>query len=155
MNDKDYDIIKKEIVINASVDKVFSALIDPEQLTQWFPNIATIEPRIGGKIFFRFSKEVTKEKKDHDVIGVIINIIPNKELSYTWNFTTKPDYGKETIVTWKLDQLDKDKTKLTLVHSGFTNADKLQYDEHNEGWDWYVKRLENFVETRINGSNEY
>lgn len=154
MNDKDYDIIKKEIVINAAVDKVFSALIDPEQLTQWFPNIATIEPRIGGKIFFRFSKEVTKEKKDHDVIGVIINIIPNKELSYTWNFTTKPDYSKETIVTWKLDQLDKDKTKLTLVHSGFTNADKLQYDEHNEGWDWYVKRLENFVETRINGSNE-
>ena len=63
MNDKDYDIIKKEIVINASVDKVFSALIDPEQLIQWFPNIATIVPRVGGKIFFRFSKEVTKEKK--------------------------------------------------------------------------------------------
>jgi uncharacterized protein YndB with AHSA1/START domain len=154
MNDIDYGIIKKEIVINASVDKVFSALIDPEQLTQWFPNIATIEPRVGGKIFFRFSKEVTKEKKDHDVIGIIISIIPNKELSHTWNFTTKPDYSKETIVTWKLDQLDKDKTKLTLFHSGFTNADKLQYDEHNEGWGWYVKRLENFVETRINGSNE-
>ena len=56
MIDKDYDIIKKDIVINASVDKVFSALIDPEQLTQWFPNVATIEPRVGGKIFFRFSK---------------------------------------------------------------------------------------------------
>ena len=52
------------------------------------------------------------------------------------------------------DRPDKDKTKLTLVHSRFTNADKLQYDEHNEGWDWYVKRLENFVEARINGSNE-
>lgn len=154
MIDKDYDIIKKDIVINASVDKVFSALIDPEQLTRWFPNVATIEPRVGGKIFFRFSKEVTKEKKDHDVIGTIINIIPNKELSHTWNFTTKPDYNKETIVTWRLDQIDKDKTKLTLVHSGFTNADRLQYDEHNEGWDWYVKRLENFVETDVNGSNE-
>ena len=154
MIDKDYDIIKKDIVINASVDKVFSALIDPEQLTQWFPNVATIEPRVGGKIFFRFSKEVTKEKKAHDVIGTIINIIPNKELSHTWNFTAKPDYSKETIVTWRLDQIDKDKTKLTLVHSGFTNADRLQYDEHNEGWDWYVKRLENFVETDVNGSNE-
>lgn len=63
MNDKDYDTIKKEIVINASVDKVYSALINPEQLAQWFPNIATVEPRVGGKIFFRFSKEVTKEKK--------------------------------------------------------------------------------------------
>ena len=79
MNDKDYDIIRKEIVINASVDKVYSALIDPEQLTQWFPNIATLEPWTGGKIFFRFSKEVTKERKDHDVIGTIISIIPNKE----------------------------------------------------------------------------
>ncbi len=145
MKEKDYDIIKKEIVINASVDKVFSALIDPEQLTQWFPNIATIEPWAGGKVFFRFSKEVTKEKKDHDVIGTIISIIPNKEISYTWNFTTKPEYNKNTIVTWKLEQLDNDKTKITLIHSGFTNVDRIQYDEHNEGWEWYTKRLENFV----------
>ncbi|HZB17514.1 MAG TPA: SRPBCC domain-containing protein [Nitrososphaeraceae archaeon] len=145
MKEKDYDIIKKEIVINASVDKVFLALIDPEQLTQWFPNIATIEQWAGGKVFFRFSKQVTKEKKDHDIIGTIISIIPNKEISYTWNFTTKPEYNKNTIVTWKLAHLDNDKTKITLIHSGFTNLDRIQYDEHNEGWDWYTKRLENFV----------
>ena len=145
MNEKNYDIIKKEIVIKASVDKVYAALIDPEQLIQWFPNIATIEPWTGGRIFFRFSKEITKEKKDHDVIGTIINIIPNKELSYTWNFTTKPEYNKNTIVTWKLEQLDNDNTKIILIHSGFTNLDRIQYDEHNEGWDWYTKRLENFV----------
>ena len=82
MKEKDYDIINKEIIINASVDKVYSALIDPELLTQWFPNIVTIEPWNGGKVFFRFSKEVTKGKRDHDVIGTIISIIPNKELSY-------------------------------------------------------------------------
>jgi uncharacterized protein YndB with AHSA1/START domain len=145
MNEKDYDIIRKEIVINASVDKVYSALIDPELLTQWFPNIATIEPWVGGKVFFRFSKEVTKEKKDHDVTGTIVSIIPNKELSYTWNFTTKPEYNKNTIVTWNLVRLDNDRTKITLIHSGFTNVDKIQYDEHNEGWDWYIKRLEKFV----------
>ena len=145
MNEKDYDIIRKEIVINASVDKVYSALIDPELLTQWFPNIATIEPWVGGKVFFRFSKEVTKEKKDHDIIGTIISIVPNKELSYTWNFTTKPEYNKNTIVTWKLVRLDNDRTKIILIHSGFTNVDKIQYDEHNEGWDWYIKRLEKFV----------
>ena len=42
MKEKDYDIMKKAIVINASVDKVYSALIDPELLTQWFPKIATM-----------------------------------------------------------------------------------------------------------------
>lgn len=145
MNEKNYDLIEKEIVINASVDKVYSALIDPELLTQWFPNIVTIEPWVGGKVFFRFSKEVTKEKKDHDVIGTIISVIPNKELSYTWKFITKPKYNKNTMVTWKLERLEDDRTKITLIHSGFTNVDKIQYDEHNEGWDWYTKRLENFV----------
>ena len=144
MNDK-YDTIKKEIVINASVDKVYSALIAPEQLTQWFPNITTIEPKVGGKIFFRFIKEYTKQDKDHEIVGTIITLIPNRELSYTWNFMTRPEYNKDTIVKWKLEQLDKDKTKLILIHSGFTNADRLQYDDHNKGWDWHIKRLENLM----------
>jgi len=118
----EYDPIKKEIVISASVDKVYSALITPELLTQWFPNIVTIEPKIGGKIFFRFLKEYTKQDKDHEIMGTIITLIPNRELSYTWNFMTRPEYNKNTIVTWKLEQLTTDKTKLTLIHSGFTNA---------------------------------
>ncbi len=101
MNEKDYDTIRKEIVINASVDKVYSSLIDADLLTQWFPSIATFEPWIGGRVFFRFSREVKKKKKDHDIIGTIISIIPNREISYTWNFTTKPEYNKNTIVTWK------------------------------------------------------
>ncbi|HEY6587088.1 MAG TPA: SRPBCC domain-containing protein [Nitrososphaeraceae archaeon] len=108
MNGK-YDVLKKEIVINAPVEKVYSALITPEQLTQWFPNIVTIEPKIGGKISFRFLKESTQEDKDHEIVGEIVSFIPNKEISYTWNFTTKPEYNKNTIVTWKLEQLDKDK----------------------------------------------
>ena len=78
-------------------------------------------------------------------MGTIITLIQNRELSHTWNFTTKPEYNKNTIVTWKLEQLDKDKTKLTLIHSGFTNADRLQYDDHNDGWDWHIKRLEDLM----------
>ena len=99
MSDK-YDVLKKEIVINAPI------------LTQWFPNIVTIEPKIGGKISFRFLKKSTQEDKDHEIVGEIVSFIPNKEISYTWKFTTKPEYNKNTIVRWKLEQLDKDKTKI-------------------------------------------
>ena len=98
------------------------------------------------KVSFRFLKESTQEDKDHEIVGEIVSFIPNKELSYTWNFTTKPEYNKNTIVTWKLEQLDKDKTKLTLIHSGFTNADRLPYDDHNKGWSWHIKRLENIMD---------
>jgi hypothetical protein len=71
MSDK-YDVLKKEIVINAPVEKVYSALITPEQLIQWFPNIVTLEPKIGGKISFRFLKESTQEDKDHEIVGEIV-----------------------------------------------------------------------------------
>ncbi len=51
------NIIKKEIVINASIEKVFSALVDSEQLTQWFLDMAIFEPKVGGRVSFRFLKE--------------------------------------------------------------------------------------------------
>lgn len=138
------NIIKKEIVINASIEKVFSALVDSEQLTQWFLDMAIFEPKVGGRVSFRFLK---KKDKDHEVIDKVVSFIPNKELSYTWNFTTKPEYRKDTIVTWKSEQIGNDKTKLTLIHSGFTKDDELQYDDHSKGWAWHLKKLDNFITT--------
>ena len=48
--------IKKELIIKLTPSKVFKAITDPQQLTQWFPDVASIEPRVGGKISFKFSK---------------------------------------------------------------------------------------------------
>ena len=132
------NLIKKEIVINSPIERVYSALIDPVKLTQWFPDIVMIEPKLGGKVSFRFLKENTKEDKDNEIVGTIVSIIQNKELSYTWNFVTKPQFRKDTIVTWKVDKLECNKTKLTLIHSGFTREDKLQYEYHSKGWTWHI-----------------
>jgi uncharacterized protein YndB with AHSA1/START domain len=33
----DYTVIKREIIIDAPIDKVFSAVFDKDQLTHWFP----------------------------------------------------------------------------------------------------------------------
>jgi uncharacterized protein YndB with AHSA1/START domain len=143
------NLIKKEIVINSPVERVFSALIDPGQLTQWFPDVVMIEPKLGGKVSFRFLKENTKEDNDHEIVGTIISIIPNKELSYTWNFITKPEYHKGTIVTWNVDKIESNKTKLTLIHSGFTKEDTLQYEDHSKGWTWHISRLVNLLSTSL------
>jgi uncharacterized protein YndB with AHSA1/START domain len=143
------NFIKKEIVINSPVERVFSALIDPEQLTQWFPDVIMIEPKLGGKVSFRFLKENTKEDNDHEIVGTIVNFIPNKELSYTWNFITKPEFRKGTIVTWKVEKLENNKTKLTLIHSGFTKEDTLQFEDHIKGWTWHINRLDNLLATSL------
>ena len=143
------NLIKKEIVINSPIERVFSALIDPEQLTHWFPDVVMIEPKLGGKVLFRFLKENTKEDKDNEIVGTIVSIIPNKELSYTWNFISKPEYSKDTIVTWKVDKLESNKTKVTLIHSGFTKDDKLQYEDHSKGWARHINRLDNLLATPL------
>ena len=143
------NLIKKEMVINSPVERVFSALIDPEKLTQWFPDVVFMEPKLGGKVSFRFLKENTKQDNDNEIVGTIVSLTPNKELSYTWNFITKPQFRKDTIVTWKIDKIESNKTKLTLIHSGFTKEDTLQYEDHSKGWIWHINRLGNLLSASL------
>ena len=42
--------VDKTIIINASPEVVFKAITMPEELTNWFPDQATIEPVVGAKM---------------------------------------------------------------------------------------------------------
>jgi uncharacterized protein YndB with AHSA1/START domain len=153
MNKKMNDLtIKQEIIIDASIEKVFRAITDADQLTQWFPDVTILEAKEGGDVQFTFLKDKSdkldkhlhKLDKDHHVVGKIMKIVPNKELSYTWKHKDIPDFP-ETIVSWQLEQLDENKTKLILTHTGFTDKDKKEYNRHTEGWSWFIRRLQNYV----------
>jgi len=142
----DYTVINREIIIDAPIEKVFSAVSDQDQLTHWFPDIAVLEKREGGRVSFKFLRsEDNNLDRDHEMNGKIIKFIPNRELSYTWHFQTKPEFNKDTIVTWRFESLSKEKTKVILRHSGFTEDDRQQYNEHSEGWTWFVNRLGNYL----------
>jgi len=41
--------IKKNIVIDASPEVVFKAITDPNELTNWFPDQAVLEAKVGRK----------------------------------------------------------------------------------------------------------
>ena len=41
-----------EIVINAPVEAVWKAISDAEELTRWFVQEASVEPRVGGMLTF-------------------------------------------------------------------------------------------------------
>lgn len=40
-----YTVINREIIIEAPIEKVFSAVSDQYELTNWFPDIAVLEKR--------------------------------------------------------------------------------------------------------------
>ena len=67
----------------------------------------------GGRVSFKFLKsDKNNLDKDHEMNGKTIKFIPNKELSYTWQFQNMPDFSTNTIVTWRFDSLAKSKTKV-------------------------------------------
>lgn len=148
MNDLD---IKKIIEIDASPEVVFNALIDPKELTQWFPEKAVCEPRVGGKIQLTFSPAQTKNK-EKILNGEIIEFVPNKKLSYTWVPQELCEPGasqdtaiKPTKVTWNIEEISKNKSRLTLIHSGFTKELDKNYKQTTAGWNYFVSRLEEYL----------
>jgi uncharacterized protein YndB with AHSA1/START domain len=60
-------------------------------------------------------------------------------LAYTWQHKNIADFP-ETVVTWELEELGKNKTRLTLTHTGFTGkeGDMKSAKEHNQGWSYFL-----------------
>lgn len=124
------------------------AITDPNELTNWFPDNAIFDGRIGGKVRFTFNKERSKDlDRDYSPEGTVKEFIPNKKASYTWQLKDTPGL-LETTVTWELEEIDANKTRVELVHSGFTGKEKgkLSSTEHDQGWSYFLGRLEKYCE---------
>lgn len=138
--------IRKTVEIGASPEVVFRALSDPKELTNWFPDAAVFEQRVGGKFKFSFFKDSTSDScgrdKDYFNEGKILEFVPNKKIVYTWKWIDTEDFP-ETIVTWELEPLGKDKTRLTLTHTGFTGKEPSHKsaEDHNRGWSMHLDKL--------------
>ena len=137
--------IRKSIIIDATPEVVFKAITETNELTKWFPDHVILEPNVGGKVRFSFYKEQNKMDRDYIVEGSIIEFIPNKKISYTWQYKDIPEFS-ETIVSWKLEELERNKTRVELVHSGFTGKEqeKVSSKGHDEGWTHFMNELSKY-----------
>lgn len=111
--------IKIEWNLPYSNDKVWDMLTKKELVLKWMPAISDFKPMIG----FEFEQH-QKARGDWDgiIYHKIVDVIPLKQLSYT--FQSGPKKGiitMDTVVTFKLTS-DKDGSILKLEHSGFVGA---------------------------------
>lgn len=136
--------IKKSIVIDASPEVVFKAITDPDELTNWFPDQAILEPKVGGRMKFSFRKEENSECRQgstHE--GTITEFIPDKKISYTWEDSKEADFSR-TVVTWELEKIEDNKTSLKLLHTGFRAEEKAK--QYEEGWSHFLGQLARYCE---------
>lgn len=134
--------IKLSIVIDAPLEAVWQALLDPETLNRWIASAAEVDPRPGGRYAFGWQYDLDGRQ----VIGgptTILDMVPLERLVLDWpDWRGDPAVPKQTI-TWTLAP-EAGRTRVTLVHGGFSRP--ADVSDYPFGWGWFLGRLREAVE---------
>ena len=124
-------VVKQTYEINAPVDKVWDALINPNQIEKWGGGPAEMNDQEGSEF----------KLWGGDIYGKNIKVIKNKMLVQEW---IEGDWDKPSIVTFNLSESDG-KTTVELIH---TDIPDNQAKDIEEGWrDYYMIPLKELVES--------
>jgi uncharacterized protein YndB with AHSA1/START domain len=95
---------------NASVDAVWKAITDADEMRQWFfDNISAFEPKVG----FVTQFPVTNEGRVFPHRWKVIEATPPEKIAYDWQYDNYPGIG---VVTFELSRED-DGTRLKLTYT--------------------------------------
>jgi uncharacterized protein YndB with AHSA1/START domain len=132
-----------ERVYDAPVALVWKAISDRDEMKKWYFDISEFEAVPGFK--FRFHGE-NKEGVKFLHLCEVLEAIPGKKLSYSWQYEGEPGY---TMVSFELFE-EGEKTRIRLTHTGLeTLPAKPDYAASNfaEGWTYIIgTALKNYVE---------
>jgi activator of HSP90 ATPase len=123
--------IQQEVVFNSSPARVYDALLDAKQFSEFTGAKAEISRDPGGAISC-FGGMIT---------GRNVELIPNRRIVQAWRVANWPE-GAYSIVRFELEAQATD-TRLTLHHLGFPEGTG---DHLESGWHkMYWKPLKNYL----------
>jgi uncharacterized protein YndB with AHSA1/START domain len=116
-------------------EKIWRALTQGPLIEEWLM-ANDFQPVVGHAFKFR-SKPVPGW--DGIIDAEVLNVEPNKTLSYTWG-----SMGLKTIVLWTL-RATKSGTLLRMEQSGFRSDSDASYKGATYGWQKFIGNLEKVV----------
>ncbi|WP_420571881.1 SRPBCC family protein [Kordia sp.] len=136
------DSIKKEKMFNHSIDSVWNAITNAEELSSWFIK-ADFKAEKGYQYTF-----TSNEEGCVPIIGEVKKADPYT-LVYTW---IVEGTNVETTVSWTLETVAEG-TKLYLEHTGISmyegeNAVTM-FDSFNGGWDNCTNKLQSYLKENV------
>jgi activator of HSP90 ATPase len=112
--------IHQEIDINASPPRVYQALLDAKQFTEFSGRTAEINPEVGGT-FALFQGHI---------IGRNLDLVPNQRIVQAWRVVTWPE-GVYSIASFELKPQGSG-TRIVFDHIGFPQG---LHDHLAQGWE--------------------
>ena len=133
------DAITKEAVFNHSIDKVWNAISNAEEISTWF-----IKADFKAEKGFNYTFTASEDKGCLTITGEVKESNPYK-LVYTW-IVAETDV--ETTVSWTLEPTENG-TKLLLEHSGISNyageTAVAMFNSFSGGWADCISSLTNYL----------
>ena len=131
--------------INASVEKVWQAITNKDELDQCFFEVDDFEPEIG----YRFSFYSGGEEEKYLHLCKVKEIEEYKKLSYSWRYA---DVDGDSVVTYELVS-EGDKMLFRLRHEGIETFPRNNFlfsrDSFLQGWKELIEiSLKEYVEFR-------
>ena len=149
----DQDAIVSEIEIAAPPERVFQALVDPAQMTQWWTNdqckteYFEMDARRGGKWGFGTAKSATLTINGVNQFfchGEVLEYDPPRVLAYTWVGNWHDDKSRVTRVRWELTPVGQG-TRVKVTHSGLAQENVARKD-YSSGWPGVLGSLKQYLE---------
>lgn len=134
------------IVIDAPIERIFSALTDPAMMDRWIATGAKVNARPQGEYSYGWKMQ-PGDAREIECVGPtrILEIDPPRRLVTDWVYRGDPGVSR---VTWELDPISPGSTRLTLTHLGIGEepANKRGYIG---GWTAFAIELKHFMEFGI------
>ncbi len=142
------DRIEKTMVLRAPRAKVWRALTDPAQFSQWFGAQLKDAFKPGARV----RGPVTHPGYEHLTMDITIDQMePERLFSWRWQPGGDPDIDPAepaTLVVFKLEEVPEG-TRLTVTESGFDRIPVARrakaYRENDEGWTGQLDNLRKYL----------
>jgi uncharacterized protein YndB with AHSA1/START domain len=131
--------IVRSVDIATTAERLFPLLVEPESLQLWWPDVAELEPRVGGRVRMEF------RGGESIVTGEVRRFEPPRALAFTWVRGERPEIS--TLVELTVTELDPERCRVEVVHSGWEHAPEWR-PMHDAGWAHFLDCLAALAEGR-------
>lgn len=128
--------------ISSTPEKVWNALIDPEQTRQyWWNHRNASDWKIGS----RWEHRDYDDPKRVDIVGEVVESAPPRRLVFTWVLPADEGNPEKTSrVTYDIEPAAEGVVRLTVTHD---ELDSEMFESVSFGWPGVVSALKTFLET--------
>jgi uncharacterized protein YndB with AHSA1/START domain len=124
--------------INVPPAEVFLAITNATALREWFSDVAQIEPRKGGRVYFAWHQ-------GYYAAGEITKVNPGKKIAFTWIGRGEPEATQVEISIAS----QKSASTIDVAHAGVRAGKKWKETAAaiSRGWELGLENLQSVLET--------